>query len=867
MRRGACALVAVAALVALIALEPVRPAQAEAPVDQITGNGVTQSSVTASWSDGLLGPDNKTVVKPRDPSSGLSFMYPDFQNLKVTVGQTENLVHQAIKVTWTGGKPTTGNFGSADFLQMMECYGDASTGPDPENCEFGSLGLLGARDPAIGNRGGNICATHIPSTDNPPGTADGSLAQIGCDPAEPGGGHLIPNTGEFAYHVPFVPVDTIDKIYDAGSFPFNRFNTNEVQQAPTRPDGSGEVFFQAFTKTEAPGLGCGEVLGGSQARGCWLVIVPRGEYEPNGAKLEGNPENSFGRINESPLGASSWAQRIQIHLGYAPLQTSCPIGSANERETIGTELVSHAIFSWQLALNAEAKCQTLYGYSATPEAASTSQIASAGGKGLAFTTVPIGDEAVRDGTPAPELPPLVYAPVAVSAITLGFNINLAKGFISKPVKLTPRLLAKALTQSYRQDLTDVTSASAGPNWALHNPLDISRDPEFIKLNPEVGQKTNGEPAAPLLTADRSGINQQVWAWIQADSTARAWLGGAPDEYGMVVNPNYQALKLGKAPPMDSFPRADPTCFNTKPNDGEPDPGRCSIDLLPYVENYNDGASRVRGANDPEGVDWDRGALSPTGGQGWWLAPGTQIAGHTMMWAVSDSANLANYGLVPADLCKADGTGCVSASSASLTTALNHAKADKVGLLHVDPAAPGAGGYPLVSITYAAVRATQDPAALVDFAALIAFAITKGQVPGVDPGQLPHGYLPLPDNLKLRAAAAVLVLLALANPSLLSPSPTPTHSNSSSTGGNGTAGSGSNGSSAPNTGAAPPTAGAGASTLPYTISQASQVPAAKTTGAPDLGGVRWVLLAVVLAGLGGSIGGPLLRFALSRRSAQ
>src|SRR5262249_41148898 len=156
-----------------------------------------------------------------------------------------------------------------------------------------------------------------------------------------------------------------DKIYGpAQNYPFNRYNSNEVQQAFTRPDGTGEVFFHAFTKTEAPGLGCGDVGTNGQARGCWLVIVPRGEYEPNGAQLDDNPTGFTGMIKESPLGAASWAQRIQIHLGYAPIQTSCPIGSAKERETVGTQLAAHAVFSWQLALNAAAKCATLYGYSA-----------------------------------------------------------------------------------------------------------------------------------------------------------------------------------------------------------------------------------------------------------------------------------------------------------------------------------------------------------------------------------------------------------------------------------------------------------------------------------------------------------------------
>ena len=867
-RRATFAVAAVLALIGLIGLGPIQPAHADTPVDQITGNGVTDSAVTVNWRDGLTGADNKPLGA-RDPNSPYSFMYPDFKNLSVTVGQTENVVHQAIKVSWTGGKPTAHPiFGDVDFLQMMECYGDANTGPDPENCEYGSGGLLaGGRGGFAGQRLGNLCDSHTPSTDKPPNPFGSSVPILGCDPAEPtSSSHDDQHGSNGIYSVPFVPVDTTDKIYDPETnYPFNQFNSNEIQLASTGSDGTGQAYFQAFTKTEAPSLGCGELESTGQPRDCWLVIVPRGEYEPNGFKVA-NPQGGGGNpaetVNESPLGAASWAQRMQIHLGYAPIQPNCAIGSAKERETVGTQLVSHAVFSWQLALNATSHCNTLYGYSATPEAASTNELTSTGGIGFAFTTVPIGSEATRDGGTAATLPPLVYAPVAVSAITLGFNIYLRNGVISTPVKVTPRLLAKALTQSYRTDLTDFTSTAAtgdgqGPIWSRGNPVDFTHDPEFTKLNPDVGFSSGGGPHAPLLTADLSGVNQQVWAWIQSDATARAWLGGQPDEHGMVVNPNYKNLKLDRAPASDSYPRADPTCANTGKL-GEPASGRCTIDYLPYVENFDDGASRVRLASNPEGTDWDPSAPAPDGSTGWWKANGTQLPGTTLMWGIADSASAATYGLVAASLCNADGTTCVSPSTTSVTTALGAAKADGSGLLHVDPAAAGSGGYPLVTVTYAAVRKDQDPAALTDYASFINFAANNGQTPGVEPGQLPHGYLPLPNQLRSTAMVAVAALLAART----SPAATSTTTASSTTGNN--TSNNNTATGVPNPGAAPVTA-AGSPPLSFVTSRASPVAAAKTTPSPSLGGVRWALLAVVLVGLGGSIGGPLLRFAF-RRSA-
>ncbi len=455
---------------------------------------------------------------------------------------------------------------------------------------------------------------------------------------------------------------------------------------------------------------------------------------------------------------------------------------------------------------------------------------------------------------------MVYAPVAVSAITFGFNVNLNSGFIGTPVKLTPRLLAKALTQSYRTDLTDVDANHPGPDWAKGNPAFITLDPEFTKLNPEISTPPAGNPLAPLLTADHSAVNQQVWAWILADRAARTWLSGTQDENGMRVNPDYRPPNLqpdlAAAPAYDSFPRAYRTCFNTGAV-GERDPGRCSLDLLPYMENFDDSTGHVRASNNPEGAGWDPGKLAPDGQVGWWASGGIEPAGSTFLWAMTDSASLANYGLVPADLCNADGSTCVSPDTASVTTALSAAKPDSAGLLHVDPGAPGPGGYPLVDVTYAAVPKTLDQAALSDYSAFIQFAAGQGQTPGVDPGQLPHGYLPMPDNLRAAAVTAARSLTA-------TPTPTPTTGTTApGTSTTGTGGGVRTSGGVPNGGGTPVASASGRSPQPYSTSPLSAVPAAQATAPASLGAVRWVLLAIVVLGLAGAVGGPLIRFAFSR----
>ena len=68
----------------------------------------------------------------------------------------------------------------------------------------------------------------------------------------------------------------------------------------------------------------------------------------------------------------------------------------------------------------------MYSYTATTENEATTDLAGSERRrvaGLAFTTIPIGSEAARDGLQPPTLPKILYAPVAVTALDFGFNIN------------------------------------------------------------------------------------------------------------------------------------------------------------------------------------------------------------------------------------------------------------------------------------------------------------------------------------------------------------------------------------------------------------------------------------------------------------
>src|SRR5260370_989744 len=138
-----------------------------------------------------------------------------------------------------------------------------------------------------------------------------------------------------------------------------------------------------------------------------------------------------------------------------------------------------------------------------------------------------------------------------------------------------------------------------------------------------------------------------------------------------------------------------------------------------------------------------------------------------IWGLADTSSMAAFGLVPASLCGSDGTdgtgaNCVSLSTDSVTAALKGAKPDRAGLLHVDPAKPGAGAYPLVDVVYAAVPVNQSADQLNSYADLISYAAGARQTTGSAPGNLPPGSLPMPANLRQQAQSVVTQLRKLAS---------------------------------------------------------------------------------------------------------
>jgi hypothetical protein len=959
-------LVAVGALVTLGVITPPGTARASNPVtpagggggyDQLTGIGGTASQVIIPWTAGLrdntnqpisgdtngeLNPNSDRSSDPgsAQPKSEVAFMDSDFAGLTVTVSQTENIGHGGITVTWTWdnsqGQPqgTIRSSGiQADYLQMMECYGDSSLGPSPEGCEFGAPGITGANSGAGNNptvavpteqRQGRLCA--VPIVEVPTGVAgqDGSNAAAGCDPFEPGQGpsqptdqpHVDPcpqggcTTGQ--YSIPFVPVDPTlgNPAYNDNDIAqyFNAFNTNEVMAATTAPNGTGEQQFETDTFVQAPALGCGEQEADGSTRDCWLIIVPRGTFEPNGYQLQGlsNAVTALNQANSSAISAANWAQRIQVHLSYAPLPQFCPVGGQiDSPELEGTPLVTRAVQSWESTLDQQSQCTRIYHQTEVSEQQVTNdfiQPASFDTNGLAFTTNPIGSDRNRQGTPLPQLPNIVYAPIAIAGTGFAFHVdefdalppsgtNYTFGYLAQPVKLTPQLLARAVTQVYRYDLPDyapeATPPQLGGSFAQNNPTNITFDPVFQQLNPEVAPYGAGGaiPAAPFDTIDHSGLYQQIWNWVQGDSANVSWLDGAKTNSGVAADPDYASLGIGSNPNFDSMPRAYRS--NSCPVLGTPagPETRCSTDSIPYVASFDAASAAVLSANPlTYSSNWNPSNTSPSGTPGFWDKNSIEPPGRIFIWAVDDTPSMAAFGIVPAALCAdsdTSGTNCVSPSVASVSAAVANAKPDSAGLLEVNPANPGAGAYPLTSIIYAAVRTDEAAQLLNDYADFISFAVNKGQTEGQAAGDLPAGYLPLPPSLVTQANAAVTTLRQIAGgqpTSSPSPSASASASPSPASGGPTTAApAGSNPqSSTPASNAPAATANAAAyssvgtsasatsaaapgstPTGPVIVPPGAQLVAGTTKGQP-VGPIRDVVVYVFVIGLVGAGGGVLLR---------
>ncbi|HVT78000.1 MAG TPA: hypothetical protein VHD87_13280 [Acidimicrobiales bacterium] len=759
----------------------VRGVAAVALVAGISAAPAHASSVTGSAGIDTSLPDTASAVTVSGRGA--------FSNLKVTINQTQNLVNQAISLKWSGGVGTVqspGNF-AANYLQVFECWGDddgtnaANPGPPPEQC------AQGAKEAVYGVQGANF----------PPGSfaAQRIISHDGWDNFDPSQGVVEPATG--ALWKPFRAVDgtTIGVGYDpnfdpsvqGGSFWLNPFynsvTTNEIAAARTLRNGSGGELFEVHTGIEDTGLGCGQQRqptpdGGKKVPQCWLVIVPRGTPtdENVGTPYASNPD--FWGVMTSPLSPTAWKNRIAVPLGFTPVDSACDLNATATRIG-GTELALPAVSSWEPKLCTIPGLQP-FSYSRLSDQPARQQLLAAeqGAPGMVVVSRPI------DGDLLDPDDPVVYAPLTLSGLVVGFNIERnpsidadkdaqeLNGLRFAHMNLTPRLMAKLLTQSY---VWSVKIKQSPPyDWLKGQPDHLGVDPDFLQYNPEFKEDfviNRRNFAGFLMPAANSDAARQLWNYVLADPEARAWLDGQPDPWGMKVNPVYatkvDANSTGVAfgdPLPDNFPKADPYCYQSPPVGTKhvvPSP-LCGTDWLPYTETFRDAAKATRNADDGAKLDDNPFADQPS--DVWKRQPPQSIA-RTMI-AITDAASAANFGLQTANLSRAGDDGDNRAFIAPTADALGAAvegmtPSSDQAVLEPDPRAKVPGAYPLAVLSYAAIKpldlTTEQRSAYSQF---VNYAATDGQVSGFELGNLPIGYAPLPAMLKTQSVNAAKTIVTL-----------------------------------------------------------------------------------------------------------
>lgn len=685
-------------------------------------------------------------------------------NLRVTVSQTTDLVSQGLSISWTGGAASAlpgSEVGGENFLQVMQCWGDDPNDagqPDRTTCQYGAFGSPGAtRDNFV---------------------QDSEVAAEDAQYTAPGTSFVNPTYTS----IPFRPVNdptgvaTVKSVVDHKKIEGVNVNTNnfftsntsnEVKWAGSGPNGVGSVKFEVQTAQQASGLGCGTPItsatdGSVTGQSCWLVIIPRGTADAGEE-----------HIIHSGLFWNSWKHRIAIKLGFKPLGVSCPLGAA-ESHLSGSQLLADAVASWQPAL-CNSKGGSIYSMSTGAESdALTAATDASSPAALALTSRPFSPAA---GSTDPD----VYAPVGLAGVSVVFAVDrqlkangsppaavsdLANQSVTS-LKLTPRLVAKLLTNSYldsvpgsKTELGYTSAVSAGKNAR-----NLTTDPDFLAINdPEWQYEALTSPAVAdmLLPQGRSDEAWQLWRYVTSDPAAVAFLAGTPDQWGMTVNPyNSTAASnpsgAGLVLPIDNFPKSDPSEQAASATLGG------AVDLItwrPYTNDFDQSAYlTLRGDGLVLGA-WDPTHVPPA-----YTKQVRSLPGFQSVLAVSDTAAAAKYQLISASLLNAAGSyvaptsNSLTAAAAAMTMVTGQAQ-----VYEYNPAGAAAKAaptaYPLTMPVYAATNPAQgNSVSRASYAAFIAYASTTGQNPGTTSGDLPAGYAPLPTGWRAQAATAAAAILA------------------------------------------------------------------------------------------------------------
>lgn len=688
-----------------------------------------------------------------------------FPGLSVTVSQTRNLVAQGIRLTYSGGRqstPPNNQIAGLDFLQVMQCWGDLKDGsgalvrdahgqpqPDRTTCQYGSTSNPGQSRTSTKSSVDLFAPEDAPYVYPGAGWWDPPQASI---PFRAVNGQVLQRVAGGKV--------VSEQDIDNNEF-FTSYTTNEVPWVGFGASGAGTTTFEVQTNSQAPGLGCGNPVtsAGSAVVGqpCWLVVVPRGEKDVGSAF-----------VDKSALLWENWKHRLAVRLEFKPLGVRCPIGAA-ERSLSGSELMTGAMGSWQPKL-CSAASGSIYNLIVANEGDGLAAANSSTDPAMVLTSRALGADAGSDQ--------LTYAPVAVTGLTIAFAVDhqadvsesvppAVRALDHQPLtsmRLTPRLVAKLLTNSYKASLP----LSSDVSHLKTNPIDITKDPDFLAVNdPEWSYQALSSPALAdaLVPLGRSDGAWAVWTYVMSDPDATSFLAGTPDPWGMVVNP-YSSTTAARNPtgvaaqwPAPSFPKADPVEVDL----ADTGTSASSVNLVtwrPYATDYDAaGYGVLRGDGKVLGA-WDILSVPPK-----YSTTDRDRSGSQKVLGLTSTAAAAKYQVYTAALRNAAGAfvtpspDSMGAAAAVMTPVpgQRHVRALDSSSAAVKAAA---NAYPLTLPVYAATKiASGSDDSRSAYAAFIRYAAGAGQVPGTDDGQLPAGYAPLPASWVADAKGAADAIAA------------------------------------------------------------------------------------------------------------
>ena len=508
-----------------------------------------------------------------------------------------------------------------------------------------------------------------------------------------------------------------------GQGPYGPMNT---AYATTSSNGTGQLDIQILAAAQNQFLGC------AKQHRCSLLIVPAQGGSP--PACSDHSLDSFTALGIYDFGGQygqcSWPDRIVVPLTFVQAPRFCAIRHAS-LTVLGSPMLNLAMQQWVGALCAGSNPLTLI-YNPTITEPEAIQDLGTGLGDVALTSRP-GPTRIGKRTYA-------FAPLTVSAVAIAYWVDSPTNF--QPVtnlKLDPRLVAKLLTLSYNFD----GDACGGPprggigcdNAIDGNPRTLFADPEFKQLNRHVQAPLSATFQVPTVMSGHSDMTWEVTRWIADNKAASGFLQGQFDPWGMHVNTNYLGLKY----PLDSFSGQDnyPVIAH-KFSPAFP---------LSYVVG-------LQAQNTDNGTDYN---IDTTTGN--YPKDPTQFPGVRSLFAFIDEGDAAALRFPVARLLN-DAGRYVAPTPESMAAALS--SLTPTGGNHitqqVDFAKQRANAYPLTMVIYAMVPTSGISASkAAAIARFLDFVAGPGQVRGLNVGQLPPGYLPLPASLRgktLTAANAV-----------------------------------------------------------------------------------------------------------------